>query len=265
MPSIQIIRSKCKFKHNLRLNSCKRKLAEFASFWNMTKLQSILIMVIVLCLLPVPPPPIWSGSQSAKQYLKKTPTTNTPPPILVQTILLLLPKSLIHADTLRVLILTTSTVILSDHLSNSIYFFSLSQWNSEMYFCSGDIDNSMLFKMVLLQEQYNGRLQTSSEEKLCVSQIMCGSCWHLSSLDVPVQLHLGFAAVWMACRMDRISCVHCSLSHLCCLLNGPVEEGFAKTCKLNQSTFWMMLRSIFISLRNEFSLSSRWFFLWENF
>lgn len=205
-------------------------------------------MVITLCLLPVPPPPIWSGSQSAKQYFKKSPTTSTPPSIFVQSILLLLSKSLIHADVLRVLILTTSKAILTDNFSTSNYFYPYPSETGKWFFSSGDIDNSMLFRTVLFWEQYNGRLQTSSEEKHRICACHKSHMWGmltLSSGDVPVWLHLGFAAFWMGCRTDWVSYVHCSLSHLCYFLYGAVKEGFAKTCKLNHWTFQIMLRSVF--------------------
>ena len=55
-----------------------------------------------------------------------------------------------------------------------------------VYLPSGDvdIDDSFLFKIVLLQEQYNGRLQTGSEEEPCPSQIACVEDAEACILDV---------------------------------------------------------------------------------
>lgn len=156
-------------------------------------------MVIALCLLPVPSPTISSRSQSAKRYFKKPPTTNTPLPILVQIILLLLPKSLIHADTLRVLILTTSTIILSDNLSTSNYFFSLSQWDREMYFSSGNIDNSMYSRLC------------------CYRSNIMGGC--RLAVPVPVTNH-----VWGLLTLVFWRC-SCLASFRCCSLLNGLQNG----------------------------------------
>lgn len=92
----------------------------------------------------------------------------------------------------------------------------------------------MLFKTVLLWEQYIGRLQTSSEEKPCLSQIKC-----VGDVDV-VFWRCSCLASFRFYRL--LNGLQNGLSLLCSLflvsfvlfLYGTVEEGFAKTCKLNQ-------------------------------
>jgi len=142
-------------KYNLpliRLHSCRRELAEFASFWKISKLQSVLLkswLSLYVCFLPLPT--IRFGSRSVEQYLKKQNT------VLVQTVPLLLSKSLIHTDTLKG---SLSGLLLQ------LYYVIISQlpvisfpYPSEMGKCvylppgDADIDGSFLLKAVLLQQQ----------------------------------------------------------------------------------------------------------------